>query len=538
LQVRVLVSTLVVGLAAIGVVGAFVAVQTRDGLFDARVSQVLTESARATARVQATFGSSTATGSAEVQQLLWDVTAEESVAGTGQRDVVILRGPEQTSALGPLYVASNIDYVDVVSADLREAVASGGQRWQPVALPLPSGTSTVPGVVVGQAATVPVVGDYQVYFVYSLQPEQERLTFLLRTLAVAGVAFVGVLGVMAYLVTSQTVRPVVAASQVAARFADGHLDARMAVRGGDEMATLAQTFNEMASNLSDQIARMEELSALQRRFVSDVSHELRTPLTTIRMAAEVIHGASDGFDPAVRRSAQLMAAQLDRFEDLLSDLLEISRFDAGAATLDAQNADVVQVVREAVEAIAPLAERKGSTVVTWFPDSRVVADIDPRRVARVVRNLMANAVEHADGTVVQVDVEADAQAVAVRVRDQGVGMEADQVDHVFDRFWRADPARARTTGGTGLGLAIAAEDARLHGGRLEAWGRPGRGASFRLTLPLRAGTTLKTSPLPLVPPGQEPVRPSTPVHDAAAMPLLDPETGALPVVAEPEEGAR
>ncbi|MCL2849354.1 MAG: MtrAB system histidine kinase MtrB [Micrococcales bacterium] len=530
LRVRVLTTTLVGGLAALGVLGGVVAERTREGLFDARVHQVLAESARSTARVQAAFDASTATTAAEVQQLLYDVTTEQSAAGQ-QREVVIMREADATR-LGPRTVASDICYAEVVSADMQAAVATGGQHWQSVALA--AGSGTVPGVVVGQSAAVPVVGDYQVYFVYSLQPEQERLDFLLRTLGVAAVVLVGLLVVMAYMVTRQTVRPVVAASQVAARFADGHLDERMVVRGDDEMATLARTFNAMAAKLSDQITRMEELSTLQRRFVSDVSHELRTPLTTVRIAAEVIGEASGTFEPAVRRSAELMVDQLDRFEDMLADLLEISRFDAGAATLDAQAADVVKVVRDVVETIEPLAQRKGSRLVVWLPDEPVVADIDPRRVARVVRNLMVNAVEHAEGTVVQLDMAADTQAVAVRVRDRGVGMDPDQVEHVFDRFWRADPARARTTGGTGLGLAICAEDARLHGGRLEAWGRPGHGASFRLTLPLRAGTVPTSSPLPLVPAGQAPVRRARP-HDAAAMPPLDPQTGSLPVVPDPTQ---
>lgn len=538
LQVRVLTTTLAGGLLAISVLGAVVADRTRDGLFDARVQQVLVDAARSTAQVQAAFDSSTATTAAEVQQLVYDVTTEQGAASTQQRQVVILRAAD-ANPLGSGTFASDISYVDVISSPLRSAVAEGGQHWQSVELPVGSGSraDTVPGVVVGQSATIPVVGDYQVYFVYSLEPEQDRLDFLLGTLTVAAVVLVGLLGAMAFVVTRQTVRPVVAASQVAARFADGHLDERMAVHGADEMATLARTFNAMAANLSDQIARMEELSALQRRFVSDVSHELRTPLTTVRMAAEVIHDASGTFEPAVRRSAELMADQLDRFEAMLADLLEISRFDAGAATLDAQSADVVAVVRDVVSAIEPLAERKGSRLVVWLPDEPVVADIDPRRVARVVRNLMVNAVEHADGTVVQLDMAADAQAVAVRVRDRGVGMNADQVEHVFDRFWRADPARARTTGGTGLGLAISAEDARLHGGRLEAWGRPGYGASFRLTLPLRAGTVPKSSPLPLVPAGHEPVRRARP-DDAAAMPPLDPETGSLPVVPDEAETGR
>jgi two-component system sensor histidine kinase MtrB len=378
--------------------------------------------------------------------------------------------------------------------------------------------------MVGQDVTVPVDGTYQLFFLYSLQSEQNRLDFLQRTLGLAAVALVVLLGSMTWLVTRQTVRPVRRAAEVAERLADGHLSERIPEKGEDEMATLARSFNEMADSLQDQIHRMEELSTLQRRFVSDVSHELRTPLTTIRMAGEVIHASREDFDPAAKRSAELLQTQLDRFEDLLADLLEISRFDAGAAVLDAEGRDVRDVVIQAVDHAAPLAERRGAWLHVVVPEERCVADIDPRRVERILRNLLVNAVEHAEGSTVEVTVGADAHAVAVTVRDRGVGMTMDEAAHVFDRFWRADPARARTTGGTGLGLAISLEDAHLHGGWLEAWGRPGRGASFRLTLPRRAGIRLTASPLPLQP-DESPITGALrivvrPHNDPAALPEI------------------
>jgi two-component system, OmpR family, sensor histidine kinase MtrB len=325
------------------------------------------------------------------------------------------------------------------------------------------------------------------------------------------------------MVTRQAVHPVRIVARVAERLADGHLAERMAVRGVDEMATLAGSFNEMAESLQDQIIRMEELSHLQRRFVSDVSHELRTPLTTIRMASEVLHASKDELDPAARRSAELLRTQLDRFEALLADLLEISRFDAGAAMLDAESRDVRDVVTTAVEQAAPLAERRAVWLAVDLPERPAVADVDPRRVERVLRNLLVNAVEHADAKPVEVRLAIDDRALAVTVRDHGVGMTEEEAEHVFDRFWRADPARARSTGGTGLGLAISIEDAHLHGGRLEAWGRPGQGACFRLTLPRRAGITLTGSPLPLVPESADETRVEPPGDGMgpASLPDLD-----------------
>jgi two-component system sensor histidine kinase MtrB len=255
----------------------------------------------------------------------------------------------------------------------------------------------------------------------------------------------------------------------------------------------------MAASLQRQIRQLEELSRVQRQFVSDVSHELRTPLTTVRMAADVLHEARGAFDPAVSRSAELLQAQLDRFEALLADLLEISRHDARAVILDAESMDIRALVDHVVNATEPLMHRRGSTVHVESPSVPAVAEVDGRRVERILRNLLVNAVEHGEGRDIDVAVASDDDAVAVTVRDHGVGLRPDEAALVFNRFWRGDPARARTTGGTGLGLSIAIEDARLHGGWLQAWGEPGRGALFRLTLPGRAGDTLHSSPLPLVP---------------------------------------
>ncbi|QGQ18909.1 HAMP domain-containing protein [Cellulomonas sp. JZ18] len=539
LQVRVLTSTLAIGLVALALLGVYVGERISAGLFDARREQVLAESARSTQQAQQVFTSSTAITRPDVQQLLRGVTLAQSGGGSSERDVFLLRAPGQRSAVEVGATASDPSLVDLVGREIKEATAAGGQQWQSVGIPGEDGR-VVPGILVGQDVTVPVVGRYQMFFLYSLEAEQERLDFLLRTLAFAAAALVVLLGSMTWLVTRRTVHPVRAAAQVAERLADGDLAERMTVRGADEMARLARSFNEMAEGLQDQIRRMEELSTLQRRFVSDVSHELRTPLTTIRMAGEVIHAARDDFDPAVKRSAELLAAQLDRFEDLLADLLEISRFDAGAAVLDAERRDVRDVVLQAVEHTATLAQRRGSWLSVRLPEAPADADLDPRRVERVLRNLLVNAVEHADGSAVEVAVAADARAVAVTVRDHGVGMTPQEAAHVFDRFWRADPARARTTGGTGLGLAISLEDAHLHGGQLEAWGRPGRGACFRLTLPRRAGIRLDGSPLPLVPeespePADTAPRPRT---DPAALPELPPMTGEIAVVGDLRDPAR
>ena len=270
-----------------------------------------------------------------------------------------------------------------------------------------------------------------------------------------------------------------------------------------------------------QIKQLEGLSRVQQRFVSDVSHELRTPLTTIRMAADVMFEDRASFDAPTARAAELLQAQLDRFESLLVDLLEISRFDAGAAVLEADHVDVRELARRVIERAQPLAHRVGTDIrlsdvdpvdgdaavaeaarpgsdeVRTDEDASFLVNGDARRIDRIVRNLVDNAIEHGNARGVDVEVGHNEYSVAVTVRDYGVGLRPGESSLVFNRFWRADPARARTTGGTGLGLSISLEDARLHGGWLEAWGEPGRGACFRLTLPRQVRGPIGESPLEL-----------------------------------------
>ena len=305
------------------------------------------------------------------------------------------------------------------------------------------------------------------------------------------------------IVARQIVLPVRSASRIAERFAEGHLTERMPVRGEDDMARLAVSFNDMAESLSRQITQLEEFGNLQRRFTSDVSHELRTPLTTVRMAADLIYDHSEDLDPALRRSTELLVSELDRFELLLSDLLEISRHDAGVAELSVEAVDLRGTVHSALDNVGHLAVDAQVDLIVDLPTEEVIAEVDPRRVERILRNLIANAIDHAERKPVRIRMGVDEDTVAVTVRDYGVGLRPGEEKLVFSRFWRSDPSRVRRSGGTGLGLAISIEDARLHQGRLEAWGEPGKGACFRLTLPLVRGHKVTTSPLPLKPVGRE-----------------------------------
>ncbi len=315
-----------------------------------------------------------------------------------------------------------------------------------------------------------------------------------------GVTFIILLIVVlsiVWVITRSVIRPISSTAITAEKLASGDLGQRVIVRGHNETARLGSSFNEMADSLQDQISRLETLSTMQQRFVSDVSHELRTPLTTVRMAAELLYDGRQQLQPTHRRSSELLYNQVERFESLLADLLEISRYDAGSAKLDAAPIDLMAVIYDVLISVQPHLDRTATELRVRAQQPQLWVEMDQRRIERVLRNLLYNAVEYGEGKPIDLYVAAHETAVAVAVRDHGVGLSQEQVEQVFNRFWRADPSRKRTLGGTGLGLSIAAEDVRLHSGSLEAWGEPGQGSCFRLTLPLRQDEPMGSSPLRL-----------------------------------------
>jgi two-component system sensor histidine kinase MtrB len=356
----------------------------------------------------------------------------------------------------------------------------------------------------------------QLYMLFPLTAEQHTISVVQSTLIVGGLVLLLLLAGIANLVTRQVVRPVRSAAQAAARFAGGELDQRMLVVGEDDVAKLAESYNLMAESIQRQIRQLEAFGTLQRRFTSDVSHELRTPLTTVRMAADVLHASREQFPPGLARSTELLVDELDRFESLLADLLEISRLDAGVEELVAEPIDMRPIAVRAARAVATIARNAGSEIVLDLPEDEVIAEVDARRIERILRNLLANAVDHGAGRPVRLRMAVDEHALAVTVRDYGIGLRQGEADLVFNRFWRADPSRNRHTGGTGLGLAISVEDARLHGGGLDAWGEPRKGACFRLTLPREQGVAFEASPLELPPPDAD-----VEFADAAEVPVED-----------------
>ncbi|WP_193607309.1 MtrAB system histidine kinase MtrB [Nocardioides lijunqiniae] len=506
IQSRVVASTLVLSAIVISGVGWFLLSSTKDGLLEHRVDQVLAESDasidEASTRLEAASG--TEVNASRQQRELADLIIAR---GETRGFSVVLGVPAGEGARlsdgGPEYT-TGLD-LDSVPGSLQrhfEELAPTAWTYSEITSRTPSGELVQePGIVVGSQVVLPSDGrTYTFYFLFPLDEERETLALVTRALLTAAVALLVLVAGITWLVARQVVTPIRMARQVAERLAAGRLQERLRVSGEDDLARLATSFNQMASNLQRQIRQLEELSRVQRRFVSDVSHELRTPLTTVRMAGDVLHDAKESFDPGTRRAAELLQIELDRFEVLLADLLEISRFDAGAALLEAEDVNLLDVVHRVVDSTRALADQRGVRVVVEAPERPCLAEADVRRVERIMRNLITNAIDHADARrEIKVLLASDDQTAAVAVRDYGVGLAPGESAMVFNRFWRADPARARTSGGTGLGLAIALEDTHLHGGWLQAWGRPGQGAQFRLTLPRRAGEPLRHSPLPLVP---------------------------------------
>jgi len=506
LTTRVVAAIVLLCALVVGSVGWMVMRQITDGLVKSRVDASVAEARTETATARERLGSAGGNDfdpDTQLRLLVENLVARGEVKGF---EVVVL-GPVGKGDVGGGVRSSPAVDVDSVPHGLRRAVERGedGLAWTYTSINYTKGAAgrtpvpDQPGVAVGSTVVLPSDGGtYALYYLFPMGEEQQTLLLLRRVLLTAGVLLLVLVAGVAMLVTRQVISPVRLARRVAERIASGRLEERMHVSGEDDIARLAMSFNQMAEALQSQIRKLVELSRVQRTFVSDVSHELRTPLTTVRMAGDVLHDARASFDPVTGRAAELLQNELDRFENLLADLLEISRFDAGAAVLDLEDTNIGDIAHRVVSSTAPMALQRGVTV-TVRDVGGFMAEVDARRVERIVRNLVTNAIDHADSSGVSIHLAADGGATALTVRDHGVGLQPGQSAMVFNRFWRADPARARTTGGTGLGLAIALEDARLHGGWLQAWGTPGGGAQFRLTLPRRAGDPLTHSPLPLVP---------------------------------------
>lgn len=499
LSFKITASMILVSVIVLSLLTLFVSSHIRSGLYEERQTQILADAARRLNATQASFDQATVSNSEQVQDVAYRAMQQlrSSVAGAGGVGTLLLRDP-RTSDAQSINEIVEPGMRSVVSDELRQAVENKPDfQWQPVAIPASDGDSD-PGIVVGTTVNLPIVGTYEVYIVYSLATEEANVRLVMQVLVVGSLALLVLLTGLIWAVSYQIMLPIIRTAQAAKKLSAGDFNARVVVSGEDELAVLGNSFNNMADSLQAQISQYAELARLQQRFVSDVSHELRTPLTTIRMATHMIYDSKDELSPLPQRSAELLNEQVDRFDSMLADLLEISRFDAQTANLVREEHDLVKLIKRVIADNQFLADNNGVEVIFDPPNYPCVAAVDELRIERIVRNLLVNAYEHAEGKPVRVELAVNETTAAIRVRDYGVGMTDEVARHVFDRFYRADPARPRTSGGTGLGLAICAEDTYLHQGQLSAIGCPHSGSAFLLAIPVLADGEMLDIPLDIL----------------------------------------
>lgn len=498
LKLRTMTITGIIAIVMVAIMGALVLDRISSDLYQSRKDQALQDSARATLAAQSQLDASEATEYGTLSTLATSV--QGTVQGTSSSQLIYVRrqAGQPPSTVAPDDFTTSPQLVDSVTPDLSRMLIDGDvpQYWQAITVIDDDGVPS-PGILVASTLQFPAsAGTYDLYIGYSFAEIQESLEFITRALIIMALLLLLLLAVLVWTVSSFVFRPIRAAADASHRIAAGERDARMPVQGDLHFDELSANFNQMADTLQARIDELDTLSHMQQRFVSDVSHELRTPLTTIRLAAELLRGQEVDPESTQGRAIDVLGTQVDRFESLLADLLEISRYDAGPVTIDTESTNLVALTEQVVEGLRPLSS--GIIELRALGGFSPI-DVDPRRIRRILSNLVGNAIEHGEGKAIVVSIDSNASAVAVSVRDWGIGMKQDDTEHVFDRFWRADPSRKRTLGGTGLGLAIAREDAAAHGGVIEVWSRPGEGTNFRLTLPRSEDSPTFVSPLPLVP---------------------------------------
>jgi two-component system sensor histidine kinase MtrB len=362
-----------------------------------------------------------------------------------------------------------------LSPELRHAVRGGNVVWQRVSV------DGGPVLVIGtqlrlvQPGGATLSSELEVYSMRSLEPERRSIGQLATQAWLTGAVALVFAVLLALLAGRGVLRPVRELRRATNRLGEGDLTARARVRGTDELADVARTFNNTAESLEQHVGELRRLESEARRFVADVSHELRTPLTAMTAVTDVLDEEAQRLPGDAGRAARLVSEETHKLTRLVNDLIEVSRFDTGTATLVLDDVDVAEAIR------ATLRARGWSDLVRTDLPLGVVARLDPRRLDVIVANLVGNALRHGAPPVsVRMHVRPD--QLDIEVSDSGPGLAPDVLPYVFNRFYKADTARARSEG-SGLGLAIARENARLHGGGLTAENRPAGGAVFTLRLP-------------------------------------------------------
>jgi two-component system sensor histidine kinase MtrB len=312
----------------------------------------------------------------------------------------------------------------------------------------------------------------ELYFFYSEDGLRHELAVLRNILLVGGAVLVLLAALAGAVLAREALRPVARASAAAHSLAEGLLETRLPVEGQDEFGAWAQAFNEMAGALEAKIEALSAAQARERRFTADVAHELRTPLTGLVGEASLLAEHVDRMPPESRRPAELLISDVGRLRALVEELMEISRLDSGAESVQTESVDLAALTRAVLRA-------RGWDEHVRLDGSDAVVTSDPRRLERILANLVGNALEHG-GDGVTVRIGADDGDAFVEVADHGPGIAPEHLPHLFERFYKADPSRSGR--GSGLGLAIAQENARLLGGEIQVESEPGQGSRFTLRL--------------------------------------------------------
>jgi two-component system, OmpR family, sensor histidine kinase MtrB len=492
-------SSVLISIIVTAIVGTFLYQKISDGVYREKKTAAASEAQSLVDFTQSQLDATRYRTDISLEKVIRGIfKASEVSPTTSVRETIMLATPQTAKFSKVFQGSSNKVLLSTIPpafrAQVRKNFFSQSTRVQIRYAGRPS--VSIDAIAVGRVVGIPPSSIYEIYYLFPLTQQKQLIDLIRGWMLGTAAVLVLMIGFITWYVARKVVLPVREVAEVAARLTEGDLGRRLAIRGEDEMGRLAISFNEMALSMQQQISRLENLSRLQQRFVSDVSHELRTPLTTIRMASQLIYDSRDGLDPATSRSAELLISQIDRFETLLTDLLEVSRFDARAAILETTEVDLKPLVLKVVDQLQANELKEFSFVAS---DAEYIALADDRRIERIVRNLVSNAIDHSENKGVVVTLAQSEHEVSIGVRDYGVGFTERDSERLFDRFWRADPSRSRLRGGTGLGLAIALDDAKLHQGLLKAWGRPGYGAHFVVTLPKNPGIPITSEPIDVVP---------------------------------------
>ncbi|MER7080859.1 HAMP domain-containing sensor histidine kinase, partial [Saccharopolyspora kobensis] len=387
-------------------------------------------------------------------------------AAVGANALVTYQDLRSADGAGPELVTDALrTAVRVQNRLVTQRIIAEGRPWLLVGTP----------IVITAVDGARIPSGIEVYTARDLTDVDQQIDALAWQAVITAALALPLAVLLAVLAAGSVLRPVRELRDTARRLADGELDARTSPQGADELAELTVTVNEMAESVQTSMAAMQRMQADAKRFAADVSHELRTPLTTLTAVVEVLATTADGMDADARESAQLAITETHRLVQLVEDLMEVSRFDAGTAHLRVEEIDVVGAVRDCLRARGWL-ER-----VDLVAPDEVLLRADRRRLDVIVANLVGNALRHGEPPV-RVRISASCEQARIEVTDAGPGLPESALPHVFDRFYKADAARTRTPG-SGLGLAIALENARLHGGDLSAGNADGGGARFVLRLP-------------------------------------------------------